>query len=382
MRSTVSRKIALTLWTVVLVVICARIIVSPHRNDLFATYTDAGARWIRGESLYQTTSGFIYSPLVAAFFAPFSLLPHWLGAVIWRLANAATFLGAVGWWLKANLHEKIGVDQYPWVFLLLLPLALGNLNNGQVNPLMIGLVMIAILSAYTGHWKWSAFCIATVTYFKIYPISAGLLLVLIYPRKLAWRLVLALLIFGLFSFFLQHPAYVGEQYQRWFETRASDNRRLNIDVAPRDFAMILKAFHLVVSKELFLVLQLLAAAGAAAICLLGRIRQWTLKRQLANLLTLVSCWMLLFGPSTESATYVMLAPAMVLALAESLNERDSHPWLLFAAFAVLLTGLALNSFFNIRKNYYSMSVQPLGAVLFTLYALRRALRPERKALVS
>jgi Glycosyltransferase family 87 len=374
MSSPLFRKIVFALWIVVLVVVSIRIIFVSHRNDLFATYTDAGTRWIRGEPLYTTTSGFIYSPLIAAFFAPFSLLPQGLGAVLWRFANAGALLGAVWWWLNSNLHKKIGPAQHPMVFLLLLPLTIGNLNNGQVNPLIIGLIMMSVLAAFSQRWTLSAVCLATATYFKIYPLSVGLLLVLIYPRQMAWRLVIALLVFALFSFFLQHADYVAEQYQRWFETRASDNRRSNIDVAPRDFAMILKAFHIILSSKAFMALQLLAAAGTAAVCIVGKIRGFAMERQLVTLFTLVSCWMLLFGPSSESATYVMLAPAVVLALVESFEEPDHHRWILLAGFGVLLAGLALNSFFNIRKNAYSMSVQPFGAVLFAVYALMRALR--------
>lgn len=372
------RRVVFALWIIALLVVSARIIFVSHRNDLFAIYTDAGTRWLRGEPLYTTTSGFIYSPLVAAFFVPFSFLPHWLGAILWRWANAVALVGAISWWLKSRLHAKIEPSQFPLVFLLLLPLAIGNLNNGQVNPLMIGLVMMAILAAYSGRWTLSAVCVAIATYFKVYPLSVGLLLVLIYPRQLVWRLFIALLIFGILSFLLQHPAYVTEQYQRWFHTRVNDNRRMNHG-ASRDFAMILKALHINLSKQAFMVFQLLASGGTAAVCFMGKVCGWTTEHLLVTLFTLACCWMLLFGPSTESATYIMLAPAVVFALIQALRE-PTPPWmqgLLFGSFAILLSALVLNSFFNIKKNYYSMSVQPIGAVLFILYALCLALRRQK-----
>jgi hypothetical protein len=43
-----------------------------------------------------------------------------------------------------------------------------------------------------------------------------LLLVLLYPRQLGWRLAVILVLLGALSFTLQQPAYVFEQYQRWF----------------------------------------------------------------------------------------------------------------------------------------------------------------------
>src|SRR5262245_11130047 len=46
-------------------------------NDYYAfnDYVLAGYHWIQGEYLYGNWRGFIYSPIVAAFFAPLSILP-------------------------------------------------------------------------------------------------------------------------------------------------------------------------------------------------------------------------------------------------------------------------------------------------------------------
>jgi hypothetical protein len=81
--------------------------------------------------------------------------------------------------------------------------------------------------------------------------------------------------------------------------------------------------------------------------------------------------MLLFGPSTESATYVVLAPAVVLALVQAF-QQEVPPWmrfLLLASFIVLLSGLFANSFLDLKKGVYSKSVQPFGALLFTIFAV-------------
>ena len=93
---------------------------------------------------------------MAAFFAPFSWFPISLGSVLWRLLNAAIFLGAIFWWLKAEINRRIPKSSYWLVFLLILPLSLGNFNNGQVNPMIIGLLMVAILAAHEKRWTLSA----------------------------------------------------------------------------------------------------------------------------------------------------------------------------------------------------------------------------------
>jgi hypothetical protein len=279
------------------------------------------------------------------------------------------FAGAIFWWLKSEIHDRVTKKYFPLVFLLLLPLAIGNLNNGQVNPLIIGLLIFSIVAARHERWTFCAICIGIATYFKIYPLCVGLLLILFYPRQLAWRLIVILVLLGALSFVLQRPSYVLEQYQRWISSRAADNRRTNVNIAPRDFAMLLEVFRIYLSARAFLLLQVLAGGLVAIVCWLGR--DWPENRRLVCLLTLASCWMLLFGPSTESATYVVLAPAVVLALVQAF-QQEVPLWmrvLLLTSFVVLLLGLTANSFLHLEKGVYSMSVQPFGALLFTIFAL-------------
>ena len=310
------------LWAAVLLGISIRIGFFSHSHDVFGTYADAGHEWTASQPLYTYTRGFVYSPLVAAFFAPFSWLPIALGSVLWRLLNAAMFLAAIFWWLQAQITDHLPKSSYWLVFLLILPLSLGNFNNGQVNPMIIGLLMVALLAAHEKRWTLSAVAVGFSAYLKIYPLSVGLLLVLLYPRQLGWRLALALILMGAASFVLQRPAYVLEQYQRWFSTRAADDRRMNMDIAPRDFAMILRLLHINLSAHVVLVLQILAGAGAAVLCLVGRLRKWSEQRLLVCVLTTGTCWMLLFGPTTEDATYAMIAPAVGVRPGAGFSSRE------------------------------------------------------------
>jgi hypothetical protein len=363
--------VVIGLWVAVLLGICIRIGLISHSHDVFVTYYDAGRKWIAAQPLYSYTRGFVYSPLIAAFFALFAWLPLSLGAVLWRLLDAAVFIGAIFWWLKAEIHDRITESSYWLAFLLILPLSLGNFNNGQINPLIIGLLMIAILAARYRRWTLSAICVGICAYLKIYPLSVGLLLVLVYPRKLGWRVALTLVLLGALPFILQRPAYVFEQYQRWFAFRAADDRRMNLDIAPRDFAMILKVLHINLSAAVFLVLQILAGAGTAVVCVIGRIRKWSEERLLICIFTLGTCWMLLFGPATEDATYAMIAPALSFATIQAFSQM-SPAWmrvLICVSYAVLLVGLVLNAFFGLKKTPYSMSVQPFGALLFAGYTV-------------
>jgi hypothetical protein len=363
--------VVIGIWAAVLLAISIRIGLLSHSHDVFQTYVEAGRKWAAAQPLYSYTRGFVYSPLVAAFLALFSWLPVPLGSVLWRLLTAAIFIWAIFWWLQAEINRRIPKSSYWLVFLLILPLSLGNFNNGQVNPMIIGLLMMAILAAHEERWILSAVALGFSTYLKIYPLSIGLLLVLLYPRQLGWRLLLTLVLMGALSFILQRPAYVLEQYQRWFGTRAADDRRLNMDIAPRDFAMLLRLLHVHLNASAVLLCQMLAGAGVAAICVTGRLLKWSEQRLLTCVFTLGTCWMLLFGPATEDATYAMIAPSLAFALVQAFHQSTAW-WmrvLVCASFAFLLLGLILNAFFGLKKTATLMSVQPFGALLFAAYSV-------------
>ena len=366
-RSSLLDVIVVVLWAAVLSGICIRIGLVSRDHDVFATYADAGRKWISSQPLYSYTRGFVYSPLIAALFGLFSWFPLWLGGILWRLLTASVFLAGIFCWLKEE--SAIPKSRHRLVFLLILPLSLGNFNNGQVNPLITGLLMIAIVSAHRSSWTICAICLGLTAYLKIYPLSVALLLVLLYPRQLAWRLLVTLLLMGALTFLLQQPGYVLAQYQRWFGTRASDDRRMNMNIAPRDFAMLLKAMHINLSSRIFLVLQLFAAALTAGVCIYGRIKNWSEDRLLVAVFTIGTSWMLLFGPSTEDATYAMIAPPVALALAQTQRMPGWMRSLICSSYAVLLIGLILNAFFGLKKTPYTMSVQPLGALMFLTYAV-------------
>jgi hypothetical protein len=162
---------------------------------------------------------------------------------------------------------------------------------------------------------------------------------------------------------------VFEEYQRWFSSRTADNRAITMKLM--NLTMVLKAVHLTLSPNAFLVIQLLAGAAVAAVGLLGRVRSWSEERLLVCLFTLGSCWMLLFGPATEEATYVMLAPALVFALVQAFHQ-PTLSWMRYSlcvSFAFLLLAQVLTSYFSYKRGAHSMSVEPFGALIFAVSAV-------------
>lgn len=390
--------LAAALWAITLTVIFIRAAHRPKKHTVLTTYVQGGQRWLDSANLYKGKRGFVYSPATAAFFVPVALLPTTPANILWRLLNAGTLLGAMAWWLSLNARPSAktgsgfyrGIPQYPHplhalAFILLLPLSIGNLNNGQVNPLLIGLLMVAIAACHRERWTLAAFCVALAAYFKIYPLAIGLLLCAAFPRKFTWRLFAALIALGALSLVLQKPAYVLEQYRLWFATRAADNRFLYSDsIAPRDLWMLFRLFHIPVTQHVYMAIQVLSGAAIGLIVWIGRRQSWEEDRLLAALFSLGCGWMLLCGPATESATYVMLAPAVVLAFVQAFSRplpTAMRVWIA-TVLVILLIALGMNSFLKLKKTVYTMSVQPFAALLFVGYGLaltRRAFWPAEAA---
>ena len=364
---------AWVLWTIALAVLVARPLLLLQRGTSFDTYNLAGSHWLRGENVYTQWMGFVYSPVVAAFFAPFAFLPTAIANMIWRLINATALLGGLAALLRSNLFAGIKPQLAGIAYLVLAPLALGNIDISQANPLVAGLIMLAIAAVYTERWNWAAFCIALATFFKIYPLAVGLLICVIAPRRFAWRLFGSLFLLALLPFLFQHWSYVSKQYSDWIATRTADDRRnWPVEKLPLDLWFISHwIFHLPISQKAFTLIQLGSAAAIAVFCAFGTWKEWNSARVLIGLFCLSAIWMTLCGPATESYTYLLLAAPAILALLHSLHSGQAF-WIRFgiwASVALQLLAVARASFLPHFKPFWILASLPVSALLFLVYCL-------------
>jgi hypothetical protein len=249
--------------------------------------------------------------------------------------------------------------------LLVVPLALASLNNGQTNPLLIGFLLAATAALHEQRWNFAALSITLSCALKLYPIAVGLLLVLVYPRQLSWRLALMLLVAGLLPFCFQRPEYVLDQYQQWYRLLGADDRKnFPLDSAYRDLWLLFRVWHIPVTPIVYLIIQLATAALCAALCLAARWAELSKTRQLAAALMLGCCWMTLCGPATESSSFVQIAPALAWALIAVRLERWPVVvrWLPAASLALFLLGV-LAGLTPWTGRLHGLGFQPLATLL-------------------
>jgi hypothetical protein len=293
-----------------------------------------------------------------------SVFPNAVGGLLWRSINACVFLGALTWWSVTVLPVNLTSRHRAVLFILVAPLAVGSLNNGQSNPLILGLLLTSGAAVATRRWNVSSICLAIACLFKIYPLAVALLLAVRYPRQLGVRLAITLAIGLALPFMLSSPDYVVAQIRDWIECLRNDDRQTwPLPGGYRDLRMLFRLWLTPLNPTVFLGLQLMAGALIAALCLRRRSNYRDACALLGHMMGLGCCWMTVFGPATESSTYMLVAPALAGALVEACCcRRTDLATVLLASYGLFLASqVAL--WFPTGTRFINLGTQPLAGLL-------------------
>jgi Glycosyltransferase family 87 len=378
MRPRSLRGWAILTWLAALIAISLAVTIRGKPGKLYPTFVAAGDHFRLGEPIYgpvpEGQDQYRYSPLIAASFAPWGFLPTSVGSVLWRCLQALALLLALRAW------SRVAVPSVPWpaFALLVLPLAAGNLFNGQLNPIVAALLLASLAAFARERYGLAAAAIAAATMIKVYPLSLGLLLCVVEPRRFTPRLILALAIGAGLPFVIQDPRYVSQQFADWKERIDIDDRTdQEIHRGYHDFQKLLRRWGLPTQLTTYRYMEVAAGCAAAAFLFWGRGRGWTRDQQIQTCADLGLIWCTLFGPATESATYMLLAPmaahAMLAVTGRSIWERIA---IRGAYFLLLSVPIAFWFSREISGPYRALIPQAHAAMILLCWAIARAsLRP-------
>lgn len=338
-RSVGCARLALILWTLAVLAVGSRIaFTSPTRQNLFPVYQNAALSWSAGRDLYRDSPfDYRYSPLFAAAVVPLSTLPVKVASILWRVIGLAAFLASLYWITRVGIPEN--PRMIPLIFIAVLPLSLGNLNNGQANLLVTGALLASVPLIIRERWMLAAAALTLAASVKVYPIAVCCLFALMYPRQLSWRIALCIGLAIALPFALQRTGYVARQYHDWLTyLRTEDRTARPLASWYNDLRLVLRLWSIPVSSQVYLIGQVATGAAMAVLAVIGRIQRWPARYFLPWLLFVACCWMLLFGPATESSTYVLIAPATAWVVARLFYRSSS---LLEIGWVTLCYGLQL-----------------------------------------
>lgn len=360
-------------WVVLLAAVLGRVaFAKPTSGTVMPIYLTAGARWADGLNVYAPAPPhdvFRNPPGVAAFFAPWALLPEKTAGVLWRAVSALVYLTGLVRWVRTLPLDGVTDRRLGWFAFLSALLIIPSFNNGQVNVVLLGALLHGTVEAGRGYlWRAGAW-VAFATFFKLYPLAYGLLLCVVHPR-FALRLVPMLLLFAAAPFALQRPEHVWDLHVGFVEFMEFESRfRLLLARWPWDWTMIPRAW-LGADVPTGTAQVVAAAAGLAFAALVAVARRRGADAAFAAF-SLGCVWMTLFGPATENATYALLAP---VAAARVLLGRP-----LGLAAAALLSATILRGLFPTSEVLPLRTAQPFAAAVLLLATAADVFRPAAAA---
>ncbi|MCX6910265.1 MAG: glycosyltransferase family 87 protein, partial [Verrucomicrobia bacterium] len=205
--------LALAVWIVPLLVIAGMVIADPSRRTVVNVYHKAVEDWWAQQNLYAGWS-YHYLPHFVVVFMPFHLLPSPVGDLLWRVVSMSLLVSGL-WRLARQLFGSEAARAFLWSTLLVMPLSLGALRNGQANVVFAAFTLQAVACMSPRQWWAAAAFMALALVVKQLGIVLILLAVVVYP-PLRWRVALAIAALAGLPFLFGSPAYVISQHREAF----------------------------------------------------------------------------------------------------------------------------------------------------------------------
>lgn len=270
---------------------------------------------------------FKYPPTFALLFAPFSLLPDFLGYTLWTALNLLLPVFAI-FKLKA-----IGKNGKLIIVLLLVLEAFTSALNSQSNGLMLGLILLAVVALEGQKFGWAVLCIWLTVFIKLFGILFFVLF-LFYPGAIRKSLIWIILLFAIFLL-LPLPIIGWDgllfQYKSMFNLLSHDHSSF---VKYSVMGWLKQWFHLYPSKNMVLILGLFIQL-LPILYIMIKNNLWK-SNSLLNVdpkslhklrfiqLTSLLLWVVIFNHMAESATYIIAVGGSLLFLFGQESEDRTY----------------------------------------------------------
>jgi hypothetical protein len=314
----------------------------------------------------------------------FAVWPEPAGGILWKVFNCLFYAAGLWRWARRVLPARFDSHRVGIFFLLALPNSLISMYNGQANLLMTGAILFGLASAVDRRWNLAAAWIALATLVKAYPLAIGLLLAALYPVQFAGRFATALALGFLLP--MAMPPYPAsfQQSPTWLAMLYDTS-----GVRPekyRSIDQLWRVYYEPLSPHAYLVLGLLAGLAVLALGLFFARQRMEPRKLMTWIFIGFACWTVLFGPTTEAATYAIVAPAIAWCLMDAFSRPTSWATRSLLLASLLMMGPLATDFFGsaVRLFVTSRGGLPLGALLFLGYLLAEAARwrPEKETAVG
>jgi Glycosyltransferase family 87 len=370
--------LAIASWSAVATLLAVHAHFYPLPHTVYNIYSEAAHRWWSGRDLYVRGVDFYrYSPLFAIAVTPFAFLPDQWGCPLWKIASLGFYVLALAWFLRRCGLRDLSIAEMSSFFLLVLLGSLHSLYIGQANVVMLGMLLLGLAAASDGKWNQAALWIALATLIKGYPIALALLLAVHFPRRFGPRYVVALLGGLAAPFLFQWPALVAQQYRSWFHHVRDSTEIMRERLRSIDHLLFVSGHP--IDPQTFAVLGIVAGLGTLLLTLLFASQVTDHRAVLLRLFLLFAVWAMLFGPATETCTYIVMAPACAWCIIEGWRNQRGVRTAVVLTSSFLLAGILVTDAAGptLRTFFNGHGAQPFAALLLLTYLIETAIWPEK-----
>jgi alpha-1,2-mannosyltransferase len=356
--------VACAAWGILLIAVSVLVVRSPIRS-IFDAYRDGVHHWWASEPLYNASDprGFVYLTSSPLLITPFVLLGPPFDDLLWRLCSVALFLFGL-WRLARILIPEQAPLAMAVIMLLILPASGVNVQRGQAEMAMAGIMFPGAADAATRRW-WRAAALLCLG-FALKPLA--LVLILLYGalyRPLRIPLAVGVLIVLAAPFLHSDPGYVLAQDRAMIDTLLTAAQpgvtRFN------DVAMMLHRFGTDVPAPVMLAIRFAAAALTLWLALIAA-RTMPHAEGAITVLALAVTYLVLFNPRTELGSYMNLGALAGLFTATAWVRGQRATAVLLA---LLVLGLGTQAYGNWIYRPTDVWLKPLlGLVYFGYLAYR------------
>ncbi len=349
-------------WCAFAVVICILVAVDPDKRSVTHNYREPSMKWWTGDDLYTPgIHGFLYFPHAAILYSPITWLPFTLGELAWRLISLAAM--ATGLWRLCKMTDPENHGRYfPLATILTLLITAGNARNGQMNLMLVALMLHAATDL--GHAKWSRATASLLLATAFKPLGLVMLLLAFAAcfRRLWWRMLIGIPALAIMPLVCRHPAYAWRQYQL-LAHKLSQAADPHVNEYADIQGLLTNLLHIELPTPALTAIRLIAALIILAVSLTAVLKAE--RRHAAFMLyMLAAAYLMLFNPRTEGLSYVIIQPAIAILAAWCFF--DARKYVFGTLFTLICVGIGLNYTLWGGYNYW---FQPLLAIIFLTAAL-------------
>lgn len=332
-----STRFGWVLWLALAASIVVAVLITPHRHRTNNAYRTAALAYLHSEPMYTPgQQGFIYPVQSALVYIPFTFDPPVVSDILWRMASIAMLAAAI-WRLSRVLDPRaLPEERSPFTLLslLVIPIAIGSARNGQMNLLLAGVLVHALVEVISRRWWPAAGWLVLALASKPIAIVPLLLFTAVY-RPLWWRVPLGVLVIAAAPFLHPDWAYVLSQCRAGLAKviEAGEPGAGSFS----DLGSLLRVAGLEPGYAAMSAARAAAALFTLACCALAT-RRLNARGAAVFIAAMGTAYLMLFSPRTEGTTYVLLAPALAAIAAWSLRKRETRRLAVALVIACLLLG--------------------------------------------